>query len=147
MKKIRHILLFACSLISASCSEYSDKAIEKMITVDYRGQTVLVLDAPEENQHHLIEAIEKATVPVLFHGRRANYRPSNEKHLNGYSIKVRNIDGKVAHNTDGRCLDCSLYNNFPFSIAKGNLLIYNFKHLLSEDEVNTLRKLIPLWKN
>ena len=139
MKKIRHILLFACSLISASCSDYNDKAIEKIITVDYRGQTVLVLDVPEENRHHLIEAIEKATVPVLIHGRRANYRPSNEKNLNGYSMKVRN--------TDGRCLDCSLYNNFPFSIAKGNLLIYNFKHLLSEDEVNTLCKWIPSWKN
>lgn len=62
-------------------------------------------------------------------------------------MKVRNTDGKVARNADGRRLDCSLYNNFPFSIAKGNLLIYNFKHLLSEDEVNTLYKMIPSWKN
>ncbi len=109
------------------------------VTIGYCGQTKLVLDIDDAQLDTLINSIEKVNTPFLMDEHKVNVRPANEENLNGYSIIVRGRGREGFFNC--------LHDNFPFSISNGSKSIYNFKHLLSEKDIELLYVLIPAWRS
>lgn len=136
MKAFRIISLILSMFVIASCVS---KPSEKLVTINYCGQQRLKLDMSEEHKKHLLEAIEIASISRCVNGRTANVRPPNDENLSGFAICIQRPDGKH--------ISQPLYNNMPFSIAKGRKSIYNFKHLISEKDFITICEMIPSWKN
>ena len=115
----------------ASCSS---SLHEEKVTLDYEGETKLVLDIPAEHRHELREAMEKSNTPIIINGYPANVRFANEENLNRWAIVIKT--------QDGRYLTSCLYNNMPFSIDG----YYNFEHILTEQDASAIRIYIPSWK-
>lgn len=121
-------------MFSSCCTQKSPECV----TVDYLDETKLVLDINKERLNPLVAAIEKYNSPLIINGQKIRYyQPANGKNLNGYAIEVQK---------NGKIMCAFLYKNFPFCIAKGNKLIYDFKHLLTEEDIRILCSLIPEWK-
>ena len=130
------LTLLFCVCLFSSCLPQQRK---DQVVVSYHLETKIVLDIGEEHLDELLQAIKATSNRVTVNGHVANVRPSNEKNLNGYSIFMRKRNGQCAFH--------SLHNNFPFGISRGNKLIYNFKHLLTEKDVKILQILIPEWQD
>lgn len=136
--KARHIIILLLAVFTATSCVRAEKR-EQVFVSNLDESPKIVLDITDKSLEKLIKAIEDANTPFLIDGKKVVYRPCNEENLSDYCICVRKQNGEI--------ISTQLYISFPFYVAQGYNRIYDFKHLLTKEDVKILQILIPEWQD